>query len=218
MTATPPRIKKVSDLKSKLFQPALTSHYECFFSIPPLVNTFINQGGVSEVSKEELLILSCSEASLPGSQLTTHELNNDYTGVTQRNAYRRLYDDRADFTFYVNNSYSQIFIFERWIQYIAGEQLSGSLAPNVSYRVKYPEKYKTNIFITKFERSATPRTGKDIQNSTNGTSYSGLKLFYTFYNSFPISITSMPVSYDSSSLLKCTVSFSYDRYISSLKR
>jgi hypothetical protein len=31
-------------------------------------------------------------------------------------------------------------------------------------------------------------------------------------NSYPISITSMPVSYDASSLLKCTVSFSYIRY------
>ena len=57
------------------------------------------------------------------------------------------------------------------------------------------------------------RTGKDIQNATNGFSYSGSKLYYSFYNSFPTSIASMPVSYESSSLLKCTVSFTYDRYV-----
>lgn len=213
MNASAPKIRKVSDLKSALFQPALTSHYECYFNIPGLVNTFINQGGVNETSKQELLIMSCSEASLPGSQLNTHELNNDFTGVTQRHAYRRLYDDRADFTFYVNNRYSQILIFERWIQFISGEQISGSSNLNSFYRVKYPEQYKTNIYITKFERSAVSRTGKDIQNATNGFSYSGSKLYYSFYNSFPTSIASMPVSYESSSLLKCTVSFTYDRYV-----
>jgi hypothetical protein len=37
-------------------------------------------------------------------------------------------------------------------------------------------------------------------------------------SAYPIAITSMPVSYDASSLLKCTVSFSYIRYyIESLK-
>jgi len=54
--------------------------------------------------------------------------------------------------------------------------------------------------VTKFER-----TGK-------GNSYEGSTLIYNFVNAFPISVSSMPVSYDSSSLLKCTVSFSYIRY------
>ena len=39
------------------------------------------------------------------------------------------------------------------------------------------------------------------------------KLEYEFINAFPISITSMPVSYEASSLLKCSVSLSYIRYI-----
>lgn len=213
MAVSSPEIRTVSKIKSALLQPALTSHYECFFTIPSLVNTFINQGGVRVSNKQELLVLSCSEASLPGSQLNTHELNNDFTGVTQRHAYRRLYDDRADFTFYVNNTYSQILIFERWIQYISGEQENGSARLNNFYRVKYPKKYKSDIYITKFERTAKPKTGKDID--TNGTSYSSQKLYYSFFNAFPISISSMPISYESSSLLKCNVSFTYDRYVCS---
>ena len=36
---------------------------------------------------------------------------------------------------------------------------------------------------------------------------------YKFINAYPISINSIPVSYDSSQLLKCTVSFTYSRYI-----
>ena len=44
-------------------------------------------------------MLSCSEASLPGSQLTTLEQTYDRTGVTEKFAYRRQFDDRIDLTF-----------------------------------------------------------------------------------------------------------------------
>jgi len=40
------------------------------------------------------------EANLPGSSLATIE-TLDYMGVTERHAYRRLYDDTIDFTFLV---------------------------------------------------------------------------------------------------------------------
>jgi hypothetical protein len=46
-----------------------------------------------------------------------------------------------------------------------------------------------------------------------GDKYVGKTLEYEFINSYPISVASMPVSYDSSSLLKCSVSLSYIRYI-----
>jgi hypothetical protein len=32
----------------------------------------------------------------------TLEITGDYTGVTERHAYRRVYDDRIDLTFYVD--------------------------------------------------------------------------------------------------------------------
>ena len=37
-------------------------------------------------------------------------------------------------------------------------------------------------------------------------------LRYTFIDAFPRSISAMPVTYDASDLLKCSVSFSYTRY------
>jgi hypothetical protein len=212
MAASSPKPKNynVSDLKTFILQPALTSNFEVYVSPPPgPANSFINQ--IMRKSMTEILTVSCSEASLPGSSLTTHELNNDFTGVTQRHAYRRLYDDRSDFTFYVNNTYDQIRFFERWMQFIVGEQiaLKGSTA---FFRVQYPKNYKTNIYITKFERSAQTKTGFGKEKSVNGP-YKGPTMVYEFINAFPISVTSMPVSYDSSQLLKCTVSFTYDRYI-----
>lgn len=205
------------DLKSRLLQPALTTHYQVWIdpNIPfadiggKTLSKFMGELDSRLPGSSELLLISCSEASLPGSSLTTQELNDDYTGVTQRHAYRRLYDDRIDFTFYVNQTYDQIRFFERWIQFISGEQVSTN-EENHFVRFKFPQTYKTTIFIDKFERNAQSRTGKNIE--TNG-SHTGEKLSYQFINAFPISINSMPVSYDSSQLLKCTVAFSYDRYI-----
>ena len=196
MAAPPPSKKSLNDIKALLLRPALTSHYECSFEIPGPAG-IANGGDI-----KRLLTLSCSDASLPGSTLATHELNNDVTGVTQRHAYRRLYDDRADFTFYVDTNYRQIRIFEAWMRFIAGESNDTTVAANLykPYRVQYPDYYKTSIYITKFER--------DLQ-----TSSASNKMVYSFFNAFPVSVGSMPVSYESSQLLKVTVSFTYDRYI-----
>jgi hypothetical protein len=152
------------------------------------------------------LNLLCSEASLPGSSLATLEINNDYTGVTEKHAYRRIYDDRIDLTFYVDaDNYLPIHFFETWIKFIVDESIAaqsergniGATFPNYFYRVRYPEDYMapSGFKVIKFERN---------YRST---------LEYEFINAYPISVSSMPVSYDSSSLLKCTVSMNYIRYV-----
>ena len=213
MAAPAPRPRSMSDIKSKLLRPALTSHYECFFNPPSSVRTWSAQkesagAGAEYNSNQDLISISCSEASLPGSSLATIEINNDYSGVTERHAYRRLYDDRADFTFYVDGDYKIIRFFENWISFIVDEQIEdnkngvGIEDPNYFYRVNFPglaggsDGYRSPaLYINKFERD-----------------YRGSLLQYRFLNAYPTSITSMPVSYDSSSLLKCTVSFTYTRY------
>ena len=199
---------RMTDIKSKLLQPALTSHFICEFTPPPGANNFLNLrenagflGASYNAQNQELIQLSCSEASLPGSSLATNEINNDYTGVTERHAYRRLYDDRADFTFYVDAEYRIIDFFENWISYAVNENdLKAQQQRTYNYRVNFPQGpggYQVdNLYITKFERD-----------------YTGRPLTYRFINAYPISINSMPVSYDSSQLLKCNVSFTYSRYV-----
>ena len=203
MVAPNPVKKSVSDLKSSLLRPALTSHFQCWFEPPSKVQTFINQRGSAGIGNGynstalELVSLSCSDATLPGSSLATHEINNDFTGVTERHVYRRQYDDRSDFTFYVDHDYNVIQFFENWMSYIVNEQVTGGVdSTNFSYRVNFPDDYKSTIYIKKFEKD-----------------YTGRVLQYRFINAYPISITSIPVSYESSQLLKCTVSFNYSRYV-----
>jgi hypothetical protein len=172
----------------------------------------------------------CSEATLPGSNLATFEINDNFHGVTERHAYRRVYDDRIDLTFYVNadevGSYLPIRYFETWMKWIVDESRgkqadknAGSEDREYFYRVRYPEGDGNGKFpgytadgltVTKFER--TGNVSYD-GSKMKGDKYTGPTLEYKFIRSFPISINSMPVSYDSSSLLKCTVSMSYIRYV-----
>ena len=206
----------VSKIKANLLQPALTSHF--IVDIPkPKYGTsdggfakYLSDNGVKY--NEEKLRLLCSEATLPGSSIATHENNTDFTGVTEKFAYRRVYDDRIDLTFYVDaENYLPIRFFEAWIKYIVGESITPgtgrlpSFYSNYFYRVKYPVYYiaPQGLRITKFERTSKSEKSKN---------HEGNALIYNFVNAFPLSITSMPVSYEASSLLKCTVSFSYIRY------
>lgn len=195
-----------------LLEPALTSQYICRFQPPPQMTSFLSAregagwiGANYNISTNQNLIeISCSEASLPGSSLMTNEINDDYTGVTERHAYRRQYDDRIDFTFYVDKDYRIINFFESWIAYCVGEDQYTKLDdPNYTYRVNFPNNYQTeNLYITKFERNVDT---KDKRKKPS--------LVYQFIRAYPISIASMPVSYDSSQLLKCTVSFTFIRYL-----
>lgn len=200
MVAPRPVKKSVSDIKASLLRPALTSHFQCWFNPPSAVRGFVDQraaAGIGNGYDSEFISLSCTEASLPGSSLATHEVNNDFTGVTERHVYRRQYDDRADFTFYVDHDYNVLQFFENWMSYTVNEQSSGGIdSDTFFYRVNFPNSYKSTIYIKKFEKD-----------------YLGKVLQYRFINAYPISITSIPVSYDSSQLLKCTVSFNYSRYV-----
>ena len=203
-----PSSKTIADLKTKFLKPALTSHYEVDIPLGSL------PAGIQDIVgalDEDDLNLSCIETSLPGSSLATFEVKNDYTGVTERLAHRRMYDDRIDFTFLVDaEKYFAIRIFEKWMRYIAGEDADRQdgetqtvVGPNYHYRVRYPGtgadatgyRCMRGLMITKFE--------KNMRNTLN----------YEFIGAYPISISSMPVSYESSSLLKCTVSMSYLRYV-----
>ena len=181
----------VSKLKSTLLKPALTSNYICEFTSPSNVESLT---GFVQPSNE-LITLSCSEASLPGSSVATMDITNDHHGVTEKHGYRRMYDDRADFQFYVDSDYKMIGYFESWIAYITGDN-DARLTSSYSYRVQYPKDYRTNFLITKFERNLE-----------------GKYLRYEFIDAFPSSINSMPISYDASQLLKVSVSLSYSRYV-----
>ena len=192
-----PSIRTVSNIKSNLLRPATTSHYEVSIGVPQALGNFLGQG-------QDKLNLMCSEAVLPGSQLATLEITNDFQGVTERHAYRRQFDQSIDLTFYVDaGSYIPIKFFEKWIGYAMNEPLDGDdeglTNPYYSYRARYPDGddgyTATGLKVRKFERDHKSQ------------------IVYEFVKSFPLAITSMPVTYDTASLLKCSVQMTYIRYV-----
>ena len=190
--------KRFDDIRSSIIRPSLTSYFAVEIPLPP--------GSLGSELQEVLganqgtMNLMCSETSLPGSQLATLDITNDTTGVTEKHAYRRQFDDRIDFTFYVDaEQYLPIRFFETWMRSIVNEDLEKVANNSTVYRTKYPNDYIANqgLKIYKFERDYTSA------------------LTYEFFRSFPLSISSMPVSYDGNNLLKCSVSMSYIRYVQS---
>jgi hypothetical protein len=202
MAGIRPERLRTSDIKSRLLNLSQTSLYRLTLPVPSEVSSFISQRGVTSFDVNDISLL-CSEASLPGSTLATHDVTNDYHGVSEKMVYRRMYDETADMTFYVDREYKVVEFFESWIDYITGvgdvftrQQFEN---PYVHHRMAYANDYKVNFYLTKFEKD----------HHYNGSTRT---LDYTFVHGFPISITSMPVSYDQSQILKCNVSFSFIRY------
>ena len=152
------------------------------------------------ISREAGLL--CSDASLPASAFATAEVKDNFMGIPQEFAHSRLYTD-IDFTFYVDDDYTMLNIFEGWMDYISSgaEREVADFQKPFYRRMRYPDTYKCDtMFISKFEKNA-----KRI-------------LRYQFINAFPKSITPIPVQYGSADLLKVNVSFNYDRYVVANKK
>ena len=226
-----PSIKSVDDIKSSLLRPSLTSHFYVEIPVPSngansdSFKQKLQENGVSWPTRDQDTInLLCSEAVLPGSSLATFEVNNDRTGVTERHVHRRMFDDRIDLTFYVDaGNYLPIKFFETWIDFITsgatetgdGEQNNALINKNYFYRMNYPDDYTADqgLKVIKFERDTYRSSSRGGYNRPTGS-----VLEYNFVRAFPLSISSMSVSYDASSLLKCTVSMSYIRYVVTMKK
>ena len=198
--------------------PSLSSFYSVVFPLPGFI-----QQQYPTLFDGELLELSCQEASLPGSSIATLEQTNDYAGVTERHGYRRMYDETIDFTFLVtvNSGYKQIRFFDYWMKFICGEidkngRVQNLDKENIVMRARYPDGdgkaktgnnsgYRTKLNIVKYERDMGWTHPKRESKSSN-------LLEYHFVDAYPKQISSSPLSYEGSSLLKTTVSMTYTRY------
>ena len=179
-----------------------TNLYQVFIG-PGWQGTFtsqlLEQEGVDFNSFGNTLGLMCSDASLPSSTYATAEVKDNFMGVTQEFAHTRIYTD-IDFTFYIDHDYQVLKFFEFWMNFVSGGGPAQTAENNSFRRFNYPKYYKNSeIYIKKFERDYL-QGGKASIN-------------YQFINAFPKSVTSIPVSYGPTDLLKITVTMNYDRYL-----
>ena len=185
---------------------SLNNQFQVHISSLPLgVQRYLTLNGTHARWISDNAGLMCNEATLPTSSFATAEVKDNYHGINQQFAHNRIYVE-SDFTFYIDQNYNMIKIFEGWMDYISGDDINGDPAsPTFFRRFNYPNSnggmggYKASTMsITKFEK-----------NENNGRRPS---LTYVFYNMFPKSIISIPVAYGAADLTRVTVTFQYDRY------
>ena len=208
-----PTHKRVADLKSTILSPSLTPYFEVQFPVPSFLSN-LNSG---KTSPYNYLTLLCTEAVLPGNKLITFDVNNDYTGVTEKMPHRKLYDQNLSLTFYVNageDAYYPIRFFESYISYIAGEDPSDASSldklrnQNYFYRMSYPDEYMIDgLFIKKFEKGGNwTKNDPPIKQVDS-------QITYEFIRTYPTAINSMQLTYGEAQVLRCTVTYSYIRYV-----
>tara|TARA_B100000508_G_C11229854_1_gene166451 strand:- start:24 stop:530 length:507 start_codon:yes stop_codon:yes gene_type:complete len=116
-------------------------------------------------------------------------------------------------------------MIEAWMDYITGVDNTKTYEdPYVSHRMAYPQTYKNNIYLTKFEKDhfmrdySANKIGRVNRGRGGSSRTARTTLDYTFVQAFPLSLTAIPVSYEESSVLKCTVSFNFIRYVQKRKQ
>jgi len=203
-------IKKYTtrDLMTKLMHSATTSNYFLSINVPRVVTSHITKTkGISITSNlRERINIACTSATLPGSSFATHDVTSDYMGVTEKMAYRRMYDDQMAVEMLVDSEYKTLHFFEGWMDYISGKNTLDREGDYKNYingfRMNYPDgdggyREKNLIELYKFERDTS--VSQSIK--------------YTLVEGFPISMNAMQLNYGGTEVLRLTVNFTFVRYV-----
>jgi len=205
-----------NDLKNKFLHAATTSKYIVYFSPPTaVVNHLKIHKNIVWNDISEMVNISCVSAKLPGSSLATHDVTSDFLGVTEKMAYRRMYDDTFSVTVLVDSHYKVLHFFEGWLDYIVGKNDSNTgPSDNKSYETNYrigtrmnypngPNGYRSNVIeLIKFN--------SDMGARNVGQGNQVIK--YNFVEGFPTSMDPIELSYGSTDLLQLNVNFKFIRY------
>ena len=214
-----PRPIKTSDLKSRIMNVATPNNYLLRFAPPQAVQNFMSQRGEAYSTIGSDIELRVISTTTPGTSFLTHSVANDFPGVVEEIPYRRAYESSIAMTLMVDNNYDTQVFFENWIDFMSGvgDNLTASRddyknAAAVNYRMNFyggPSGYKTNIYLTKFEKDVAEFG--NIRSSRSNVP--GLR--YTLIDAYPKQINSMELNYGpTTDFLRLSVVFGYSRYVS----
>ena len=176
-----------------------------------------NRGNLNSLRYEFM----CHSTNLPGSTMRLADEFGSRQGITEKFPIVRDFSELT-MDFYVDaQDYGIIRLFEEWINFInplytkSGRAREGSSRGSNSskihfdaenfYRMRYPDTYRKDVAITKFERDFQVQNGEVISRPA--------QLTYKFINAYPINLTATPVSYEVSTITKTSVTFNYERYV-----
>jgi hypothetical protein len=195
----PVRPRRISEFKPILGNLAQSSHYLVQFGGLPIdggLSSYLASRGIDRRFILENAGLLCYSASLPTSSLGTFTTDGNHMGVRENFAHSRVYTS-IQLDFYIDRDYKMLNFLEGWMEYISsGNRAISQTQDSYFVRMQYPRSYKIDtVRIFKFDRDYR----REIE--------------YNFKGFFPENISSVPVTYMNSDVLKVSASFLYDRYI-----
>jgi hypothetical protein len=193
------RPRRISEFKPILGNLAQSSHYLVQFGALPIdggLSSYLSSRGIDRRFILENAGLLCYSASLPTSSFGTFTTDGNHMGVRENFAHSRIYSG-IQLDFYVDRDYKMLNFLEGWMEYISsGNRAISQTQDSYFVRMQYPRSYKIDtVRIFKFDRDYK----REIE--------------YNFKGFFPENISSVPVTYMNSDVLKVSASFVYDRYI-----
>jgi hypothetical protein len=196
--------RKISDIKPLFTNLAQTSHYQVIFGgLSPDLQFYLSQKGVDPRFIAESVGLLCSSASLPGSTHDTAQINGNFSGVIEKFAHTRIFTE-IQLEFLIDSEYKVLKFLEYWIEYISSGSNVSQARDGYFFRMKYPYPDKNGRGGGyKCDQTKILKFDRDYKNEVQ----------YNFYGMFPLSLSSLSVSYDESQILKASASFNYERYV-----
>lgn len=191
-----PSIRRISDFKPLFTNLAQSSHFQVIFGgLPGPLLSHLAIRGVDPLFIANDAGLLCFSASLPGTTLATADITNNYTGVNERVAHRRIFTE-IGLEFYVDSNYTTLKFIEHWMEFIASGSNENPARDGYYFRMRYPKDYKSDMTkIIKFDRDYNA------------------EIEYNFFGLFPLTLNSVPVQYNGSDILKVSAIFNYERYV-----
>ena len=234
-----PLYKKINDAQSDLFPLSLTADFKVSLNLgydadantSQSLSSWLAKCGIAN-SPQDLARYDffASDVTLPGASFDMAESMGDRQGTIERFAQRRLYAPLS-VSFYVDADYNILRLFEEWMNFMnpihnssgryegSFQGQSGYEERNNYYKFRYPNDYKRNIVVTKFEKDFyqglnmnETRIGRFAKSRSGDELIPGSLLMYQFIDAFPSNIVAIPLAYEGTQITKVTVEFQYLRY------
>ena len=228
-----PNENSILDIRDTIARPSLDTFYEVDFSFGNSHRWLgsINKNRTQSRGFRKKMSLLCTQAEIPGTSFVPSTAVGHHQGIQEEFPNLRNFPP-LNLVFYCDADQVIIQVLESWMSYI--NPIFTDLETSRAYsRFNYPEDYKEDISITKFERDSfisgrsrgrgsfgTDIRGRDFddpdafnQGLTKETSYKSHYAQFKFKNVWPSNLTSMRVAYGDSNVLRCAIQFAYDRFI-----
>ena len=231
-----PLYKKINDAQSDLFPLSLTAEFKVSLNLGfdnggNGLSSWLTKCGIAN-SPQDLARYDffASDVTLPGASFDMAESMGDRQGTIERFAQRRLYAPLS-VSFYVDADFNVLRLFEEWMNFTnpihnslgryegSFQGQNGYDQRNNYYKFRYPDEYKRNIIVTKFEKDFyqglnmnETRIGRYAKSRSGDGLIPGSLLMYQFIDAFPSNIVAIPLAYEGTQVTKVTVEFQYLRY------